>query len=72
MRRIVSNDPACGTVSSVSPIVEDVDDPSDGIVSLLSLDVADPSYHLTLLSWESLIESKQIGQRAQLLFDMLR
>lgn len=73
-------DPAWGTTGSnvLSGGDDEEDDPMPG-PSLSSTPgsspdvvLVGPSYHLTDLSCRSLIESKHIGQRAQLLSELLK
>lgn len=70
MSLIRIDDPSRGTVSKVPSRLEDEDDD----ISARGLSVASigPSYHLTFFNCRSFTESKQMGQRAHLLSDVLR
>lgn len=70
MSLIRIDDPSRGTVSKVLSRLEDEDEEISATgLSILSIG---PSYHLTFFSCRSFTESKQMGQRAHLLSDVLR
>ena len=70
MSLIRIDEPSRGTVSKVlSRLVDDDEDISPSGLSVASLG---PSYHLTFFNCRSFTESKQMGQRAHLLSDVLR
>ena len=70
MSLIRIDDPSRGTVSKVLSRLED--DEEDISASGLSVSSMGPSYHLTFFNCRSFTESKQMGQRAHLLSDVLR
>ena len=69
MSLIRIDDPSRGTVSKALSRPEDDDEDS---ASGLSISSIGPSYHLTFFNCRSFTESKQMGQRAHLLSDVLR
>ena len=70
MSLIRKDDPSRGTVSKVLSIFEEDDE--DISASGLCISSIGPSYHLTFFNCLSFTESKQMGQRAHLLSDVLR
>ena len=70
MSLIRIDDPSRGVVSNeLSRLEDDGDEVSASGWSLSSIG---PSYHLTFFNCRSFTESKQMGQRAHLLSDVLR
>ena len=70
MSLIRIDDPSRGTVSKVLLRLEDDDE--DISASGFSVSSIGPSYHLTFFNCRSFTESKQMGQRAHLLSDVLK